>query len=339
MTSYYGNPIEPSTHRLQNEHVVLDICTLGASVVRLLVPDRAGTLDNVVLGSPDWRAHLAGNAFLGDIVGPFANRIAGARFALHGRTYTFPANDRGNLLHSGPGGMHHWNWTVVAADDTSLQLHVRWDDPDGVYPGPITTTVSYTLAGRAVLLDIQAHAQVAAPLNIVSHPYFNLAGARPGSTIADHTLRVAAASYLPTDPTGLPTVGAAPVEGTPFDLRTPTRLGDVVSDPHAQVAANHGFDHAFVRDGEGFADIAWLADPGSGRTLTIASDEPALQVYTAGGVDGSQVAHEGPITPFAAIALETEGYPDAPNHDDFPSTLVLPGMSFHRRTRWTFGTA
>lgn len=339
MPTYFGDEREPRTFRLQSDTLIVDVCTLGASLSRILAPDRQGKLDLVILGSPDWQTHLASSAYFGDIVGPYANRIAGAHFTIGDHDYQMDPNDRGNLLHGGPAGLHRWNWTVEESWDSGLALTVQWEDPAKQYPGPVKVSVVYAVRESTVALRITAYSPVAVPLNIVSHPYFNLAGARPGTNILHHVLQLNASHYLPIDETGIPTLGPMTVVGTPFDLLHPTRLRDVLFADHPQVVGSQGFDHAFATAEMRFGTLGWLSDPGSGRTLTITSDQPAIQVFTCGGFNGTEIAHEGPVGAYAAIALETEGFPDAPNRPDFPSTLVLPGMEFRSTTHWTFGTA
>jgi aldose 1-epimerase len=336
MTMYYGERGEPRTIRLASEHLALDVCTLGASIARLEVPDRLGVMANVALASPDWRTHLSSGAYFGDVVGPFANRIASGRFSIGERTYAMPPNDRGNLLHGGPAGMHRWNWTVATESPSSVRLEIVWADPEGHYPGPISASATYTVEGRRVTLLVSATCPEAVPLNIISHAYFNLAGARPGATILDHTLQVNAGHYLPIDATGLPSA-PTDVAGTPFDLREPHRLAERVASDHPQIRGNGGFDHAFVTSGIGMTEQAVLRDLASGRMLTIESNQPALQIFTAGGFDGIESAVAGPATAFAGIAVEAEAFPDAPNHPDFPSTVILPGREYRNVTRWTFG--
>lgn len=303
----------------------VDIWTLGAAVNGLWVPDRAGALGRVCPGYATADERLAARSYLGEIVGPVANRIAGAAFTLDGVTFATDRNEGENTLHSGPGGLHRLTWAVADQGEDHVRLAVDWPAGRGGFPGPLHLAVEYRVDGQTVTHVITATAEAPTLANICAHAYFNLSGSP--DPMLDETLAVAAGRYLPVGPGLIPLPSApAPVEG-PLDLRRPRRLGDLVTDPHPQIAAAGGLDHAFVLDAPGLDQVAVeLADPSSGRRLRLATDCPAVQVYSGHGL---------PV-PYGAIAIEAEDYPGAPGRPDFPSIALRPGEEYRRETRWTF---
>ena len=314
-----------------------EIWTRGACVNDVRMPDRTGLIASVVLGYASQADRLAGRAYLGELCGPFANRIAAGGFEIDGRTYTPDLNDAGTAtLHGGRYGWSHAEWTLDEADRDHARLHLDWSHPDGGFPSPVHAEVEYRLDGWSLTHTVTARADVPSVLSVVSHPYFNLSGG-PGP-IGDHVLTVPASTYLPIDDASIPLADAPwPVDGTPFDFRAPTRVGDALAGGDPQIAAHGGIDHALILDGTGRRVAARLTHPGTGRELTIETDYPALQVYTGQFLDDPRVAHpEGAGHQHGGIALETEEYPDAPRRGDFPSTLVRPPHTYTRRTTWRF---
>jgi aldose 1-epimerase len=306
--------------RIGTGAVTAEIWTLGAAVNGLWVPDRDGTVASVVLGHADEGERLAGKAFLGEIVGPFGNRISEARFTIDGVTYQTERSFLGkHSLHSGSEGFHRQEWTVAEADADHVRLTLTWSDTTGDHPGPVHAAVTYRVVGSTFSYDIDVTTEAPTVVNVVGHPYVNLAGE---GTIVDQVLTIAAASYLPVDDEMIPTADApAPVEGR-FDLRAGKTMGEVI--------AAGGVDHNFVLDGEGLRHVASVVDPHSGRRLDIETDEPGLQIYDGRGLD--EVGY--PV--YGGMAIETQGFPDAPNRPDFPSTVLRPGERCTSRTVWTF---
>jgi aldose 1-epimerase len=302
-----------------------EIWTLGAAVNGVWVPDRDGALANVhpSLASPE--ARLAGKGFFGEVVGPFANRIAGGRFTIDGHEYHTPLNEGPNILHSGPDGLHRQVWTVLDQGPDHVRLGCDLADGHAGFPGPIHVEIAYWVEGCLVGHTITATAERPTLANICSHAYFNLAGA--AVPMADQLLAVAASRYLTVDAALIPLPSAPePVEG-PFDLSTPRRIGDLVAADHPQVRAAGGIDHAFILDQPSLGVAAVeLADPASGRRLTVSTDCPAIQVYSGQYLDA----------PFTAMAIEAEEYPGAPGRPDFPSVVLRPGETYRRTTHWEF---
>ena len=270
----------------------------------------------------DEAERLASTAYLGEIVGPYGNRIRDARFAIDGVSYQLERNFLGkHSLHSGSAGFHRQEWAVAEADADHVRLTLTWSDTTGEHPGPIHAAVTYRAEGNALSYDIEVSTDSPTVVNVISHPYLNLAGQ---GTVADEVLTVAADTYLPVDDELIPTADApAPVEGR-FDLRNGQTVG--------QIIGAGGVDHCFVLGGTGLRQVATLVDPASGRRLDIATDEPGLQVFDGRGLD--EIGYPA----YGGLAMETQNFPDAPNRPDFPSTLLRPGEVRTSRTVWRFST-
>ncbi len=298
--------------------VELEVVTLGASVHRLVVGCGDGVRRNVTLGHPSVAERLAGRFFLGSTVGRYANRIAGGRFPLGDHTFETSVNDRGNTLHGGADGFDRRLWDVVEHDDVTTVLRLVSPDGDQGFPGELTATVRFEVDGTTVRITHRATTDAPTVVNLTNHAYLNLDGER---TIDDHLLTVAADEYLPVDETGIPLDGFAPVAGTPFDLRTPTRLGDAVR-----------ADHDLVVSGTGFRRAAVLSSPRTDTHAELWTDQPGLQVYTGNFLEGTHPRHGG-------IALEPQRHPDTPHHPDWPSATLTPGEVYESRLEWRFGRA
>ena len=303
--------------------VTAEIWTLGAALNAVWAPDRDGKLVQVVLGHTDEAERLASSAYLGEIVGPFGNRIRDARFTIDGVPHQLERNFLGkHSLHSGSDGFHRQEWTVAAAGADHVRLTLTWSDTTGEHPGPVHAAVTYWAEGNTLSYDIDVTTDAPTVVNVIGHPYVNLAGQ---GTVAGQVLTIAADTYIPVDDELIPTADApAPVEGR-FDLR----LGQTVSD----IVAAGGGDHCFVLDGTGLRQVASLVDPASGRRLDIATDEPGLQIYDGRGLD--EIGYPA----YGGLAIETQHFPDAPNRPDFPSTLLHPGELRTSRTVWTFSAS
>lgn len=323
--------------------VSVDLVELGASIRRVRVPDRDGTAADVVLGFDEVERYRANPAFLGCAVGRVANRIAGARFELEGRTYALAANNGPNHLHGGPHGLWSRIWQGAAvATNGSPAVRFAYTSPDGEegYPGTLETAVTYTLDGDGGLrIDYEATTDAPTPVNLTNHSYFNLGGAGSG-TVLDHVLELRAARYTPVDETQIPTGELAPVEGTPFDFRTPTPIGARIGEVRGSGPGDPGgYDHNFVLDtgGDTPALAARVLHPSSGRSLEVLTTEPGVQLYTSNFMDGSVSERHGPIVKHGALCLETQHFPDAINQPDFPPVVLRPGETFRSTTVFRFG--
>jgi aldose 1-epimerase len=330
----------PRVVTLRAGAITAEVLTYGAHLVGLWVPDRDGRLDNVVvsLRTPDGTVDVDAyrdpvrNPHLGGMAGRFANRIAGAAFELDGVVHRLVPNEGPNQLHGGPDGFDRCDWTVSVRDDgAAAQLQLTSPDGDQGFPGRVEVTVTYELSADGSLgIDVEGRTDAPTVLNVTNHAYWNLAGtssptAPQDATVREHLLSVAADRVVRVDEALLPTGALDPVQGTVFDLRSATPLGTVID--AGELAPVGGLDHCFVLDGS--EPAAELVDPGSGRRLRLVTDQPGLQVYTSN--HGA-----GPLPRHAAVCLESQHLPDAPNQSGFPSAVLRPGATYRHRTQWWF---
>lgn len=316
---------------------VLHLISLGAAVHRLEVTCGDGVRRNIVLGHATPADYLASTAHLGAVVGRYANRIRSGEVEIDGVSHQLRTHDRGHHLHGGPDGFDRRVWEVseVSGDRATLRLHSPSGDQG--FPGALEVTATYVVSDRGVRLDLAAETGATTLVNLTNHSYFNLDGEGHG-TVDDHLLEVPAAAFTPVDGTGIPVGGHAAVVGTPLDLRTARRLGDVVRADHPQLRLSSGLDHNFVVDGEGLRTHAVLSSPRTGTSLTLRSDQSGLQVYTSNKFDGTVRSREGvAYRQGDGIALEPQLFPDSPHHADWPSALLRPGEIYRHRLEWSVG--
>jgi aldose 1-epimerase len=332
-----GKPVKLYT--LTNGTSVATITNYGARVVSLHVPDSAGNLVDVVVGYQDLAGfRQSGDGFYGSIVGRYGNRIAKGQFALDGQTYQLELNDGVNTLHGGTNGVYAKVWDVKSADEQTLVLHYVSPDGEAGYPGTLDMTVTYKLtADNGLDISYSATTDKATVVNLTNHAYFNLSGAG-AETILDHELTIQADGYTPVDATLIPTGEIAKVEGTPFDFRTATTIGARIDAEDAQLALGKGYDHNFVLNkAAGLQTVATVKSPVTGITMEILTEEPGLQFYSGNFMDGVKGGKEGKTYGFrSAFCLETQHFPDAPNHASFPSTRLNPGETYSTRTVYRF---
>ncbi len=337
-----GTAVEVFT--LTNVHgVEVRAISYGGIIVSLRVPDRAGRLDDVALGYDTLEGYLRDTPYFGAVVGRYGNRIAKGRFTLDGVTYRLATNNGPNHLHGGIKGFDKVVWQAEPfRHDSGVGVAFTHVSPDGDegYPGTLRARVSYTLTDRdELIVDYDATADKATPVNLTQHTYFNLAGA--GSRdVLEHELWINADSFTPVDSTLIPTGEIAPVEGTPFDFRTPTAIGARIGADNQQLRYGGGYDHNFVlrREGSGLGHAARVVEPSTGRTLDVYTTEPGLQFYSGNFLDGSITGKGGRVYRHRfGFCLETQHYPDSPNHPQFPSTILRPGEEYRSRTVFVFG--
>jgi aldose 1-epimerase len=289
----------------------------------------------VVLGFASLDGYLAcTDAYFGGLVGRFANRLAGGRFRLDAKSYEVDVNAGRNCLHGGRTGFDKRLWRAEPSGEDGLRLHLTSPNGDQGFPGRLDVEVTYCLLESGVRIDYRARTDTATVINLTNHSYFNLAGESAGS-VEEHTLVVDADKFTPVSGALIPTGEIAVVAGTPLDLRAETAIGARLRDAHPQMLAARGFDHNYVVRGTGLRRCARLADPASGRVLEVLTDQPGLQLYSGNSLDGSYVGTGGrTYRQGDGLALETQHFPDSPNHPDFPSTVLRPGQLFATSTTW-----
>ena len=347
---FEGKPIEEYT--LANSHgVELKAITYGGIIRSLEVPDRAGRLADVVLGFDSPQGYLADPPppFFGAIIGRYGNRIAKGQFTLDGHTYTLATNNGPNHLHGGNRGFDKVLWNAeprqTAAGASIVFTRTSPDGEEG-YPGNLQVRVTYTLTdNNELIVEYHATTDKATPINLTQHSYFNLAGEGSGD-ILGHQLTINADRYTPVDDTLIPTGELAPVQGTPFDFRRPAAIGARIDADDPQIKKGPGYDHNWVlnrsegRRGAGAADLvlaARLTDSRSGRTMEIRTTEPGVQFYSGNFLDGTIKGKGGHVYGRrTGLCLETQHFPDSPNHQNFPSTILRPGQTYESKTIFAF---
>jgi aldose 1-epimerase len=336
-----GRPVEEYTLRNANG-LEMRVMTYGGIITSLKVPDRFGQFEDIVLGFDAIDGYLKDPPYFGAIVGRYGNRIANAHFTLNGTTYKLAANNGPNHLHGGVNGFDKMLWSAVPGDTAEgLSVTLSRTSPDGEegYPGTLQASVRYTLTDKNELaIDYRATTDKATPVNLTQHSYFNLAA--DGGDILGHELTIHASRYTPVDSTLIPTGELAPVPGTPFDFQKATPIGARIDADNVQLKNGGGYDHNWVldRSGSGLQPAARLVDPKSGRTLDVATTEPGLQFYSGNFLDGTITGKGGRVYKHrSGLCLETQHYPDSPNHPTFPSTILQPGQTYSSKTVFTFG--
>lgn len=320
------------------------IMTYGGIIVSLKVPDRQGKLADVVLGFDNLDAYVKGHPYFGALVGRYGNRIGGGKFELEGQTYTLAQNNGPNHLHGGLEGFDKKVWKAETAESPDgPRLVLRYVSADGEegYPGELSVKVTYTLTSdNSLRIDYEATTDKATVLNLTNHSYFNFkdGGASP---ILDHEMLLNADRFTPVDETLIPTGELPPVEGTPFDFRTPVAIGARIEADDEQISYGGGYDHNFVlnRQADGLSLAARVYEPTTGRVMEVLTTEPAVQFYTGNFLDGTLTGKGGAVyRKRAAFCLETQHYPDSPNWPEFPSTVLKPGETYQTTTVFKFST-
>ncbi len=324
-------------YTLSDDKLEARITNYGGIIVSLRTPDRNGKLDDVVLGYDSLDKYIAKTAYFGAIIGRYANRIAHGSFPLDGKTYTLPKNDGENTLHGGIIGFDKVVWKAHEIKN-GIELTYVSKDGDQGFPGTLTTTVRYTLDGNDLRIEYSATTDKDTVLNLTNHSYFNLAG-QAKRDVLDHVVKINASKITPVDATLIPTGELKSVEGTPFDFRTPHAIGERIDSNDEQLRFGMGYDENFVLDHpeDQLFEAAEVYEPTTGRILKVSTTQPAVQFYTGNHLDGSITGKDGRVyKPRFAFCLETEHYPDSPNHANFPTTELKPGQKFHSVTVYKF---
>ncbi len=329
---------EVDLYTLKSDAVEAKITTYGARIISITTADKNGKSADVVLGYDTLSGYLADTkTYFGAVVGRYGNRIAHGEFKLDGKTYHLPRNNGANSLHGGTIGFDRLVWTGREIPG-GVELTLVSKDGDQGYPGTLTAHVRYTLHHNALRIDYTATTDKDTVVNLTNHSYFNLGGAGSG-TILNDEIMVAADKYTPVDSGLIPTGELASVEGTPFDLRKPTVIGKHIHDDNPQLKLAGGYDHNWVLRGANgeTKTAARVHDPVTGRVLTVTTTEPGVQFYAGVSLDGSFKSPAGwPYAKNTALCLETQHFPDSPNHPSFPTTELKPGETRHSTTTFTF---
>jgi aldose 1-epimerase len=338
-----GQPVDLYT--LTNKHgMEVAITNYGGTVVSIKVPDDKGKFDDVVLGYDKVADYEAGKSYFGAIIGRYGNRIGHAKFSLGKSKYTLAANNGENTLHGGLVGFNKRVWTakdVSAAAGPALELTYLSKDMEEGFPGNLSVKVVYTLSEQNSLkIDYSATTDKETVVNLTNHSYFNLAGQGNGDVLQHHLL-LHADKFTPVDAGLIPTGELRPVKGTPFDFSTPTAIGAHIDQNEEQIKLGGGYDHNFVLNhgaGKGALFLAAMVhEPKTGRVLEVLTTEPGIQFYTGNFLDGTGTGKGGkPYARRTAFCLETQHFPDSPNHPAFPTTLLKPGAHYHTTTVYKF---
>jgi aldose 1-epimerase len=335
---------------LRNAHgIEVHLTNYGGIITSIKTPDRTGKFADIVLGYDELAGYLKSSPYFGAIVGRYANRIARGRFILDGKTYTLAVNNGPNSLHGGLRGFDKVVWNAKPfrnRDGEGVALEYTSRDGEEGYPGTLLARVTYTLASDdRLIVDYDATTDKATPINLSQHTYWNLAGDAPRD-ILGHVLTINADAITPVDSTLIPTGEIARVEGTPFDFRIPTAIGARIDQrDNTQIRFGNGYDHNFVLDRGSLATdapehAARVVEPTTGRTLDVLTTEPGIQFYSGNFLDGSITGKGGSVYRFRyGFCLETQHYPDSPNHPNFPSTILRPGQQYRSRTVFQFGVS
>ncbi|MEX2401628.1 MAG: aldose epimerase family protein [Rhodothermales bacterium] len=321
----------------------MSVTNYGGIITHLRVPDASGQVDDVVLGYDSIDGYLESSPYFGAIVGRYGNRIGGAEFTLDGETYTLAANNGPNHLHGGIQGFDKVVWSAEpfeAADRRGIALSYTSPDGEEGYPGTLEIHVSYTLTDEnELLVDYHATTDAATPINLTQHSYFNLAGIGSGD-ILDHVLTLNADRFTPVDETLIPTGELRPVTGTPFDFTEPTPIGERIEADNRQLEIAGGYDHNFVLNGSpGELRLAGrVLEPASGRVMEVHTTEPGVQFYTGNFLDGSITGKGVTYERRNGFCLETQHFPDSPNIESFPSTILRPREDYQTRTVFRFSS-
>ncbi len=314
------------------------IMTYGGTVVSLTAPDRQGNFADVVLGMDDLAGYLKGVPYFGALIGRYGNRIGHAQFTLDGQVYRLAANNNGNSLHGGNRGFDKRVWNAAVKGD-SLELTYLSKDGEEGYPGNLSAKVVYTVTPADELkIEYTATTDKDTVLNLTNHSYFNLKGQGEGD-ILQHEVTINADHFTPTDAGLIPTGEIRAVKGTPLDFTKPTAIGARIGQNDEQLKAAGGYDHNWVlnRSGAGLVKAAEVYEPTTGRVMQVWTTQPGLQFYAGNFLNGTIRGKGGKVYPRrGAFCMETQHFPDSPNHPDFPSTELKPGETYDQVTVYHF---
>jgi len=337
-----GTIIEKYTLKNANG-VEMDVITYGGRITSLKVPDIEGHFQNVVLGHDKLEDYLReDNPFFGALIGRYGNRIAKGKFILNGNEYTLATNNGPNHLHGGLRGFDRVVWDInpmESEDASSLRLTYLSKDREEGYPGNLSVIVIYTLTkDDTLVVSYEATTDKETIINLTQHVYFNLSGDF-SNTILDHEIVLNGDTFLPIDPTSIPTGEIRNVEGTPFDFRKAKSVGKEINVDYEQLKLGKGYDHCWILNGTGMRKVASAYDKSSGRFMEVLTDEPGIQFYTGNFLDGTlPMPNVGTYGHRTGFCFETQHYPDSPNQVGFPSVVLKQGETYTSKTTFKFST-
>lgn len=321
----------------------MEVCVTnyGGRIVSVMVPDKDGKLRDVVLGHDSIADYVNIDGNFGALIGRYGNRINQGRFKIGDIEYRLPQNNYGHCLHGGPKGFHHSVWDVAAVNDSTVVLTLASPDGEAGFPGNLDVKVVYSLmADNALKISYTARTDKPTIVNLTNHSYFNLSG-DASKDVLDQYVQINADAFTPIDSTFMTTGEIRPVEGTPFDFRTPKPVGQDLDADDEQLRNGLGYDHNMVlaTGGDSTVVAASIYSPVSGIKMEVYTTEPGLQFYTGNFLDGKVVGKKGVAYPRrSAICMETQHFPDSPNKPDFPSVTLLPGETYHSMCVYKFTT-
>ena len=330
-----GTPIEIFT--LSDGRVEARIMNFGGIIVSLKTPDRNGKMEDIVLGFDTAEEYVANSHnYYGAVIGRYANRIAHGTFTLEGKQHSLPKNNGENTLHGGPNGFYNVLWKAKQITN-GIELTYFSKDGEQGFPGNLTATVRYTLEKGALRVEYSATTDQPTVVNMTQHSYFNLAGQSNGD-ILGHQLTLHASKFTPVDAGLIPTGEIKSVASTPFDFLKSARIGDRIEASDEQIKLGGGYDHNWVLDSSSgkLAEAAEVYEPTSGRVMKVSTTEPGIQFYSGNFLNGSTGKGGKPYPKRSALCLETQHYPDSPNHSAFPPTELKPGQKYDSVTVFSF---
>lgn len=338
-----ADSVQVDSYTLKNQQgMEVQIITYGGIITSLKVPNKAGVIEDVVLGYPTLAQYEKSSPYFGALIGRYGNRIAKGKFSLDGTEYTLATNNGPNHLHGGEKGFDKVVWSAEVLDDEgALKLSYLSKDMEEGYPGNLKTIVTYTLTeDNALEVFYEATTDKKTIVNLTQHSYFNLSGDF-SKTILDHEIMINADAFIPVDKTLIPTGELKEVANTPFDFRTAKPIGQDIDVENDQLKNGLGYDHCWVlnNQNQGIRLTATAFDKASGRFMEVFSDEPGIQLYTGNFLDGTLPSKQGGTYAYrTGFCLETQHYPDSPNQKKFPSVVLNPGETYKTKTSFKFST-
>lgn len=317
---------------MKNEQLEVVVSNYGCTIIKVIMADKNGHKDDVVLGYDDFTQYQTLDAYLGALVGRVANRIKAGQFSLNGQDYHLAVNNGPNHLHGGIKGFSYQVFDYTIEDEHTLKLHYLSKDGEEGYPGDLDLTVTYTLKDDTLTAHYQATSSADTLINITNHSYFNLSGHK--ENIYQHTLQIHASQFACVDSDGLTTGELKDVEGTPFDFRQPALIGERVEQDDEQLKIGKGFDHPFLFDTQSNQVI--LTHEPTGRQLIVSTTLPQAQIYTANYLDGRLGKYGERYYARDAVCIETQNMPDAIHLEEHPTTLLKKGETYDEITSYQF---